>query len=136
MSNETEDLIERTYRAYFTVFQMGDPRAITPYFHVPSLFISAAGTNALTNLREVEQFFERLLYALRTRGYTRSVLNHVQVKLLADDIALVNARADRFQRDGDLLETISALYTMRKSEGTWRIATVTMYEPSRALELS
>ena len=135
MSQETEDLIEKTYRAYFTVFQIGDPRAITPYFHVPSMFLSAAGTYALNNVREVEQFFDRLLYALRTRGYARSVLSHVQVKLLADDVALVNARAERFQRDGELLENISALYTMRKSETTWRIATVTMYEPSRTLEL-
>lgn len=136
MSKETEDLIEKTYRAYFTVFQMGDPRAITPYFHVPSVFLSASGTYALNNVREVEQFFERLLYALRTRGYARSVLSHVQVKLLADDIALVNARAERFQRGGELLENISALYTMRKSDATWRIATVTMYEPSRSLDLA
>jgi ketosteroid isomerase-like protein len=135
MSNEAE-LIERTYRAYFTVFQMGDPRALMPYFHVPSVFLSAAGTYALNNLRETEQFFDRLFYALRTRGYARSVLNHVQVKLIADDMALVNARAERFQRDGELLENISALYTMRKAEGTWRIAVVTMYEPARALELA
>src|ERR1700712_175674 len=105
------DLIERTYRAYFTVFQMGDARAITPYFHVPSLFISAAGTHALNNVREVEQYLERLLYSLRQRGYTRSVLPEIQVKPLADDLALVNARAERFTRSGDLLEQVSALYT-------------------------
>jgi hypothetical protein len=134
MSSEAE-LIERTYRAYFTVFQIGDPRAITPYFHTPSLFISAAGTHALNNVREAESFFDRLIYGLRTRGYARSELNHVQVKLLADDLSLVNARADRFTRTGDLLERISALYTLRKHVGTWRIVTVTMYEPDRSLEL-
>jgi hypothetical protein len=134
MSSEAE-LVEKTYRAYFTVFQMGDPRAITPYFHTPSLFISAAGTHALNTVREAEQFFDRLIYGLRNRGYARSVLDYVQVKMLADDLALVNARADRFQRTGELLEKISALYTMRKTTGTWRIATVTMYEPERSLEL-
>jgi hypothetical protein len=134
MSSE-EELVEKTYRAYFTVFQMGDPRAITPYFDAPSLFISAAGVHALNTVRDAEQFFDRLIYGLRNRGYARSVLNHVQVKMLADDIALVNARADRFTRTNDLLEQISALYTMRKAAGTWRIATVTMYEPERSLEL-
>jgi hypothetical protein len=134
MSSEAE-LVEKTYRAYFTVFQIGDPRAITPYFHTPGLFISAAGTHALNNVREAEQFFDRLIYGLRNRGYVRSTLSYVQVKMLADDLALVNARAERFTRTGDLLENISALYTMRKATGTWRIATVTMYEPERTLEL-
>lgn len=129
------DLIERTYRAYFTVFQMGDARAITPYFHVPSLFISAAGTHALNNVREVEQHLERVVYSLRQRGYTRSVLCEIQVKPLADDLALVNARAERFTRSGELLEQISALYTFRKATGTWRIASLTMYEPTLFLAL-
>lgn len=134
MSSEAE-LVERTYRAYFTVFQIGDPRAITPYFHTPSLFISAAGTHALNSVREAEQFFDRMIYGLRTRGYSRSVLDHVQVKMLADDLSLVNARAQRFTRTGDVLEKISVLYTLRKTVGTWRIVTVTMYEPERTLEL-
>lgn len=134
MSSEAE-LVEKTYRAYFTVFQIGDPRAITPYFHTPSLFISAAGIHALNNVREAEQFFDRLIYGLRTRGYSRSTLSYVQVKMVADDLALVNARAERFTRTGDLLEKISALYIMRKATGTWRIATVTMYEPEHTLEL-
>lgn len=134
MSSEPE-LVEKTYRAYFTVFQLGDPRAITPYFHTPSLFISAAGIHALNSVREAEQFFDRLIYSLQTRGYSRSTLSYVQVKMLADDLALVNARAERFTRTGDLLEKISALYTMRKATGTWRIATVTMYEPEHTLEL-
>jgi hypothetical protein len=134
MSSEAE-LVEKTYRAYFTVFQLGDPRAITPYFDAPSLFISAAGVFALNTVRDAEQFFDRLIYGLRNRGYARSVLNHVQVKMLADDLALVNARAERFTRTNDLLEKISVLYTMRKASGTWRIATVTMYEPELSLEL-
>ena len=135
MSSEI-DLIERTYRAYFTVFQMGDPRAITPYYDVPSLFLSPAGSHALTSVREAEQFFERLLYALRARGYARSVLTHVQVKPIAADLALVNARGERYKRDGELLERISALYTMRLAEDTWRIASATMYEPERSLDLT
>jgi hypothetical protein len=135
MSSET-DLVERTYRAYFTVFQMGDPRAITPYFHVPSVFLSAAGTHALTSVREAEQYFDRLQFSLRSRGYARSVLSSVQVKLIADDLALVNARAERYVQSGELLENISALYTMRKTTGTWRIAVVTMYEPERTLDLA
>lgn len=128
------DLIERTFRAYFTVFQMGDPRAITPYYHVPSLVVSPAGSYALTSVRDAEQFFDRLIYGLRTRGYARSALTHVQVKTLSGDLALVNARAERYKRDGELLERISALYTMREGDGTWRIASLTMYDPDYTLD--
>jgi hypothetical protein len=129
------ELIERTYRAYFTVFQMGNPRAITPYYHTPSVFLSSEGTYVLPNVHEAEQFFGKLLYGLRGRGYARSVLTDVQVKLLSEELALVNARGERYTRDGALLERLSALYTMRKAEGTWRIATATMYDPERPLQL-
>jgi len=135
MTNELE-LIENTYRAYFTVFQMGNPRAITPYYHIPSVFISPAGTFMLGKLQDAEQFFDRLLFGMRSRGYSRSVLTQVKVKQIADDIALVNSRADCYKSDGNVLEQLTALYTMRKIEGTWRIAVCTMFDPERTLELA
>jgi ketosteroid isomerase-like protein len=135
MTDEME-LIERAYRAYFTVFQMGNPRAITPYYHVPSVFISGTGTHVLASLQDAESFFERLFFTLRQRGYSRSVLSSVQVKCLSDDLALVHSRGERLQRDGQLLERLAALYTMRKSEGTWRIATAMMFDPERPLHLT
>ena len=135
MPNETE-LIDRTYRAYFTVFQMGNPRAITPYYHMPSLFVSPAGTFVLASVQDAEQFFERSIYAMRQRGYARSVLTSVQVKQLSDDLALVSARGDRFTREGDLFERMSGVYTMRQSEGTWRIVSAVMTDPERPLALT
>jgi ketosteroid isomerase-like protein len=134
MQSENE-LIERTYRAYFTVFQMGNPRAITPYYHLPSVFISPAGSFVLANQEDAEQFFDRLIYGLRSRGYVRSVLTAVQVKQVADDLALVTARGDRYKSDGELLERLSALYTVRKVDGTWRIASALMCDPERSFEV-
>ena len=134
MPSETE-LIERTYRAYFTVFQMGNPRAITPYYQIPSVFVSPAGTFVLNSVQDAEQFFERTVYAMRQRGFSRSVLTSVQVKQLSDDLALVNVRGDRFTREGDLFEHMSAVYTMRQSEGTWRIVSAVMTDPERPLAL-
>jgi ketosteroid isomerase-like protein len=130
------DLIERTYRAYFTVFQMANPRAITPYYHLPAMFISPAGTFALGNAQEAEQFFERLIYALRARGYVRSVLEEVQVKQLSDELALVNARGARYKSDRELLERIHGVYTMRKQDGVWRIAVATMFDSDYRLDLA
>jgi hypothetical protein len=135
MKNEIE-LVERTYRAYFTVFQMGNPRAITPYWHIPSIFVSQAGAFALTSGKDAEEFFERLIYALRQRGYARSVLTSVQVTQLADDLALVYARGERFTKEGDLLERMSGVYTMRQTDETWRIATAVMTDPERTLEFA
>ena len=135
MKNEL-DLIERTYRAYATVFQMGNSRAITPYWHLPSIWVAPEGNFALTNNNDAEQFFERLLYALRQRGYSRGVTTSVHVKQVADDLALVHARGERFMKDGELLERTSGLYTMRLIDETWRIATAVMMDPERTLQMA
>jgi hypothetical protein len=58
VSSEIET-IERTYRAHFSVFQTASPRAITPYYHVPCMFISPAGTHGFGSAQEAEHFFER-----------------------------------------------------------------------------
>jgi hypothetical protein len=136
MPSEIEQTVERTYRAYFTVFQMGNPRAITPYYHVPAFFQSPEGAHLLANGQDAEQFFERLIYSLRTRGYARSVLTSVQVIQLGEDLALVNTRGERLTREGALVEPISEMYTMRQTEGTWRISTATIYEPDYPLEIA
>jgi ketosteroid isomerase-like protein len=135
VSSEVET-IERTYRAYFTVFQMANPRAITPYYHVPCMFISPAGTFAFGDAQEAEQFFERLLYSLRARGYVRSVLEDVQVKQLSEELALVNTRGARYKSDRELLERLHGVYTMRKQDGVWRIVVATMFDSNYALELA
>jgi hypothetical protein len=135
VSSEIET-IERTYRAYFTVFQMANPRAITPYYHLPCMFISPEGTYALGSAQEAEHFLERLLYALRSRGYARSVLEDVQVKQLSEELALVNMRGSRYKTDRELLERLHGIYTMRKQDGVWRIVVATMFDSNYTLELS
>lgn len=134
MSSEIET-IERTYRAYFTVFQMANPRAIIPYYCVPSLFLSSAGTFALNNAQDAEHFFERLLYGLRARDYVRSVLEEVQVKQLSEDLSVVNVIGARYKRDRELLERFRGLYTMRKQDEVWRIAVATMFDAEYPLQL-
>jgi hypothetical protein len=129
------ELIERTYRAYFTVFQMGNARAITPYYDIPSAFLTETGNHILASVQDAEQFFERMIYRLRSRGYARSVLTSVQIRSLGADLALLHARGERLKREGDLLERLSALYTMRRIEGTWKIATVTLCDPEHPFEL-
>ena len=134
MSSENE-LIERTYRAYFTVFQTGNVRAITPYYEIPAMFLTPSGTRVLASVQDAEQYLERMIYGSRTRGYVRGVLTAVQVKQLAEDLALLGARSERFAREGELLERVSVVCTMRKSDGTWRIATTALCDPERAFEL-
>jgi ketosteroid isomerase-like protein len=128
-------LIERTYLAYFTVFQMGNPRAVTPYYHTPSVFLSAQGMFVLPTTHELEQFLGQFMHALRARGHARSVLTDIQVKQLSEQLALVNVRGERYRRDGELLEQVTALYTLRQVGGSWRIAAVTMYDPEHPLQL-
>lgn len=127
MSSEIET-IERTYRAYFTVFQMASPRAITPYYHVPGMFISPEGAHAFGSAHEAEHFLERLLYALRSRGHVRSVLDDVQVKQLSEELATVEMRASRYKADRELLERVHGVYTLRKQAGVWRIVVATMFD--------
>jgi ketosteroid isomerase-like protein len=123
------------YLAYLEAFQTLDPRAVLPYYHVPSVLLSSRGVSVMAAATDVEAVFATMMDGLQARGYAGSKITDQRVKLLSDTIAMVSGRGMRYRSGGQELERLSATYTLRRTDGGWKIVMTTVHDPDVIVEL-
>jgi hypothetical protein len=133
MSSELE--IESFFREYFVTFQNLDAAKVIPYLHMPVTFITSPNHLSVQTAAEAQQVIQMWMQDMRERGYTRSELQQLQIKVLDESLALVHARGPRSRADGSALPGMAALYTLRKLPEGWRIVGYTLYNAQFPLEL-
>jgi len=128
MPDDTTAVTE-TYTDYVARFQTLDPRAVLPYYHLPCMFVSPRGVAVMTTPVEVEAVFAGIMADLSRRGYGRTALTRLRVRLLDETIALLSATGVRYRTDGEELEGLGATYTLRRVGAGWRIVLTTVHAP-------
>ena len=81
----------------------------------------------LPTAADVEKFFSAARQDLKERGYSHSELLEVHVRLLNTTVALVSSLFTRYKTDGSVLATLGATYVLRKTDGVWKIAVITVH---------
>lgn len=122
-----EQAIRRFYREYLAAFHTSEATSVTRFYATPCLFIADSGTTLLSGRNEIEQFFSKLIAALKAREYDHSDVRDLEVVLLSDRLAQVTGLAIRYAKDGSELEQTRATYMLREAEGTWKFIAVIAY---------
>src|SRR5262245_21694378 len=128
-----EEAITQTFNKYIQMFQTLDPHATLPYFHVPCMFIPPQGVRVLATAADVEALLIQVMESLKARGYARSALMELRVKTMSGNTALVSVSRVRYSTDGRELERLGETYTLRKTEGGWKIAVAMIHDPDSVL---
>ena len=128
-----EEAISQTFTNYTQAFQTLDPRAVLPYFHVPCMFIPPQGVRVLATAADVEALLTQVMEGLKARGYARSELMDLHVKQMSANTDLVSVSRVRYATDGRELERFGETYTLRRTEGGWKIAVAMIHDPDTIL---
>jgi ketosteroid isomerase-like protein len=128
-----EEAINQTFTHYIQTFQRLDPHATLPYFHVPCMFIPAQGVRVLATAADVEALLAQVMEGLKARSYARSELMDFRVKQMSANTALVSVSRVRYATDGRELERLGETYTLRRTEGGWKIAVAMIHDPDTVL---
>jgi ketosteroid isomerase-like protein len=113
---------------YYRAFSSLDVKAVLPYFHEPALFIGPQGVYAASTPALVEAALTPAMDGLRARGYVRSELSVLNVKLLSATTTLVTGVAVRYKADEQELERVGVTYVLCKSESGWKIAVLIVHD--------
>jgi ketosteroid isomerase-like protein len=105
------------------------------YFHEPYMLLTAANTKIYASRAEVEASLKPAYAELKERGFARSEWAKLRVKSLGSGVAIASAVAVRFKIDGQELQRIGVTYLLRKTPEGWKIAVLTLHDPSAALPL-
>ena len=98
------------------------------YFSFPFSFNDNNETKIALNERELKKIFKKLRRNL-AKDYSHSDWKKMNVKLLNDNIAIVNAMFSRINKNNESYYTGAALYSFRKTNNTWKIFSITPFKP-------
>lgn len=128
-----EEAITQTFTNYTQIFQTLDPNTALPYFHVPCMFIHPQEVRDLATAADVKALLTQVMEGLKARSYAQSELMDLHVKQMLENTALVSASRVRYATDGRELERLGETYTLRKTEGGWKIAVAMIHDPDTVL---
>jgi ketosteroid isomerase-like protein len=128
-----EEAITQTFTNYIQTFQTLDPHATLAYFHVPCMFIPPQGVRVLATAGDVEALLTQVMKDLKGRSYARSELMSLHVKQMSENTALMSVSRVRYAIDGRELEWFGETYTLRRTEGGWKIVVAMIHDPETIL---
>src|SRR5215475_12232885 len=128
-----EEAITQTFTKYVQTFQTLGPHATLPYFHVPCMFIPPQGVRVLATAADIEALLTQVMQGLKARSYARSELTELHAHQMSENTALVSVSRVRYKTDGEELERLGETYTLRRTEGGWKIVVAMIHDPDTIL---
>lgn len=132
---DAEASIRAALRGVESAFSDGDLTRWLSHFHSTYVIMAPEGVIAPASENEALTVIRPQLEALRARGYARSDLNRVTVKLLSPATALASVEWIRRKADKAELERLGATYAFFKDENVWKIVFLTVHPSTTVVEL-
>lgn len=128
MATETEEAVA-AFRRYTDAFQTLDPRAAAACFHEPSLISMPIGVFALADRAAAERFYTDIMKDMPGRGYVRTELAPLQGTRLGEGLVELRGGGNWINKAGEGFMAFGMTYTLRKTDGAWRIITAVVHAP-------
>ncbi len=141
MASETPETKEpgsevlATYAEYVAASISLDAVRVARYYHEPFMQVTAAGVLQLKTQADAEAFLKPGLAALKEAGYARTDFPELRAKSLGKGLAMISGKGVRYKTDGTPMVTFGIAYIWRQVAGQWKLAVMTVHEPSGVLPL-
>ena len=122
-----QDDIINVFEDYNKSFADKDYKNIVKYFDLPVSF------NLIDKTILASSNFKLKLIYRKIRGelpelYSHSVWDELTIKIIDDNIAIVNAKFSRYKNDGTIFYSGSGIYSLRKINDKWKFFSMLPYE--------
>jgi ketosteroid isomerase-like protein len=128
-----EQAVKDTLAAYEDAWSRHDPDAIASFYYEPALRVGKGGPNVRPTRADQKVFFTGFLPGLVERGYSDSVWESLEVRLLDDQTALASGVIVRRRADKTVLERVALTYALRSTPDGWKIFMSATHAPDSAL---
>ena len=118
-------------------FEFINPRVddLELFFDYPFSYNMSQSTLLATNQRDLKKLLKKLREGFK-KDYSRSEWKKLDVKLLNDEIAIVNAMYSRINKKGQTYFTGAAMYSFRKNKDNWKVFSITPLKPYNYFDLN
>ena len=132
ISNEREDIV-KVLESYNDAFARADYSDIVNHFDYPASFNLPDKTIGASCKFKLKLIYKKIRGDLPDY-YSYSEWNKIDITLIDDSIAIVDASFSRYRDDGNIYDSGSAQYHMRLINNEWKIFTLTPYTKIKTLD--
>ena len=118
--------IHLLFEEYFLAFKNKDYKSISNCFDFPTSFILQHKTINASSRLKLKLIYRKIIGDLPVY-YSYSRIDNLSIKIVDDNLALVDAQYSRFKKDGSSYYTGTGIYGLRKSDGGWKIYSMMPY---------
>lgn len=122
------DSPESAFHAYIRAFEMLDPEAALPFYHLPCMFIAPQGVFVAPDSDTARALLSQVMEQLRNQSYRRTEVVGLTVRQLSPDLASCAGTFVRFNTSGEEIARLGFTYTLRNA-GSWKVIVAVVHEP-------
>jgi len=121
-----------TLDAYVRAFESLDSLAVASFYHLPCMFIVPGGVALISDSDAARDLASKLIEQARSQDYRRTEILNLEVKTLAEPLALLSGVFARFNSNEEEMSRFAFVYTMRRDGTGWRIVVAIAHEAPAA----
>lgn len=126
--------VEQLFESIVKHFSAGDLDEYFKLFDMPCLLVTDQGNVAVTSMQTLQALFDPMMARLKADGYKRSAYSELSTHWLSPTLAIASMVWKRYRADDSLLETQGVTYTLRRTDGAWRMVVLQPHEPATAIQ--
>ncbi len=119
---------EAAFRAYVRAFETLDPDRAAPFYHLPCLFIAPQGVVAAPDAAALRGLLAQFMAQLHAQAYRRTDVLRLETRALGAGLASCSGVFVRFDVGGREIARLGFTYTMRESDGSWKIVVAAVHD--------
>ena len=129
--SKKEEIIEMM-EGYNNAFGLANYPEIISYFDLPTSFNLQEKTITAPNKFKLKLIYKKLRGSLPDY-YSYSKWEKVDIELIDNNIAIINAEYSRYNSNNEIFESGSAQYYLRFKDNHWKIFSLTPYKTIKPL---
>lgn len=126
----------KTFDEYLKASFSLDAKRVATYYDEPFMYVTSAKTVTTATRTEAEALLKPGFAALKENGYARTEFPKLGSRSLGDGLAIVSGLGVRYKADGTQLASFGITYLWRKAPAGWKLAVMTVHDPSKILRLA
>jgi hypothetical protein len=123
-ADDAKAQVEQLFNRYFVYFNSGESELIAKHIIGPPVQLLGLDSHEIwATQSEISSGFEQAIKQLRSMGWSKSLINDLDVCIVADNLAFVELNYSREDASGELIPPAErrGLYVVLKSDLGWRI---------------
>ncbi|MCB0720001.1 MAG: nuclear transport factor 2 family protein [Bacteroidetes bacterium] len=111
-----------TLQDYAAAFMTFNPANVLGYFEKPMFFLEDSGPTVFETDEELIKFLNAYMANLKAMNYATDKLSGFHIRTLTPDVVMTSFKLVRVDTAGKAFNNESAVYTWRKTDGSWKVA--------------